>query len=431
MAYLKNNQKRKKYIWGILGIGILLIAVVIGESARHPEEEKKYDFVRFMGKQMTTLLCPLAGFLEAPDTQNTWQEFFCSIPLYNSPLYGFLRDESNGEQLVLTYEMIAIREGSDEGGGISETGNSFGAMSQIESSSVGVMGNTIVTDNAVPLSEILGTETGAGAGFTLNNFVAADSKSVFYNLEDLRNYDFLIRNFYIIDPGTGVTADQINAAHMMAQDMTIDTSADGPQILIYHTHSQEAFADSVPGDVSTTIVGAGEYLAQILEEGYGYEVLHHTASYDTQQHNYAYTYAEPAIRKILEEYPSIQVVIDLHRDEMAEGTRLVTEINGQPTAQFMFFNGLSYLNELGHIAYLNNPNLESNLAFSFQMQLMANSYYPGLARRIYLKGYRYNMHLMDRYLLIELGAQNNTVQEIRNACYPLADVIDRVLSGRG
>ena len=124
------------------------------------------------------------------------------------------------------------------------------------------------------------------------------------------------------------------------------------------------------------------------------------------------------------------MVIDLHRDEMAEGTRLVTQVNGQPTAQFMFFNGMSYLNELGHIDYLTNPNLETNLAFSFQMQLMTNTYYPGLARRIYLKGYRYNMHLAGKYLLIELGAQNNTEQEIRNACHPLADVLDRVLSGR-
>lgn len=432
MAYLtKNNQNRKKYIWGILGAGILLIAVIVGESARNPAEDNKYDFAGYLGKQITILFCPLSGFLESPDTQNTWQEFFCSIPLYNSPLYRYLREESAGDQAALTYEMIAIREGSDEGSRLSETANSFGEISQIGSPSVGAMGNTVVTDDAVPLSDILGKESGTGLGFTLDNFVPADNKSVFYNLEDLRNFDFLIRNFYIIDPGTGVTADQINAARMMARDMTIDTTVEGPQILIYHTHSQEAFADSVPGDVSTTIVGAGEYLAEILEEQYGYEVLHHTAAYDTQQHNYAYTYAEPAIRKILEEYPSIQVVIDLHRDEMAAETRLVTEINGQPTAQFMFFNGLSYLNELGHIAYLDNPNLESNLAFSFQMQLTANSYYPGLARRIYLKGYRYNMHLMDRYLLIELGAQNNTVQEIRNACYPLADVIDRVISGRG
>ena len=63
------------------------------------------------------------------------------------------------------------------------------------------------------------------------------------------------------------------------------------------------------------------------------------------------------------------------------------------------------------------------------MQLKAMEYYPGLTRRIYLKGYRYNMHLCPKYLLIELGAQNNTVEEAMNACDPLAHILDMVLSG--
>ena len=63
------------------------------------------------------------------------------------------------------------------------------------------------------------------------------------------------------------------------------------------------------------------------------------------------------------------------------------------------------------------------------MQLKAAEYYPGLTRKIYLKGYRYNMHLKDKYLLIELGAQNNTLEEVMNACDPLAHILDLVLSG--
>lgn len=68
-----------------------------------------------------------------------------------------------------------------------------------------------------------------------------------------------------------------------------------------------------------------------------------------------------------------------------------------------------------------------NLAFSFQLQLMANEYYPGLARRIYLKGYRYNMHLCPKSLLVEVGAQTNTKEEAYNAMEPLADILDKVL----
>ena len=212
---------------------------------------------------------------------------------------------------------------------------------------------------------------------------------------------------------------------------SISKEGEGPQILIYHTHSQEAFADSVPGDTSTSIVGVGERLTQILTETYGYQVLHHTAGYDVESRNDAYSKALPEIEKLLRDNPSIQVVIDLHRDAMPESTRLVTELDGRPTARFMFFNGLSRTKKTGNIEYLYNKNLDDNLAFSFQMQLKAMEYYPGLTRKIYLKGYRYNMHLCPKYLLIELGAQNNTVEEAMNACDPLAHILDMVLSSAG
>ena len=143
----------------------------------------------------------------------------------------------------------------------------------------------------------------------------------------------------------------------------------------------------------------------------------------------AYSEALPAVEQILKENPDIQVVIDLHRDEVAEGTKLVTQLQGRPTAKIMFFNGLSYTNQTGKIDYLVNENLSSNLAFSFQMQTICNEYFPGFTRRIYLKGYRYNMHLKERYLLVEMGAQTNTVEEIQNACDPLAQMLDMVLSG--
>ena len=95
----------------------------------------------------------------------------------------------------------------------------------------------------------------------------------------------------------------------------------------------------------------------------------------------------------------------------------------------MFFNGLSRTRKHGDIDYLPNENIGMNLAFSFQMQALCNEYYPGLTRRIYLKGYRYNMHLKPRYLLIEMGAQTNTYEECYNACIPLANMLDTELSG--
>ena len=94
----------------------------------------------------------------------------------------------------------------------------------------------------------------------------------------------------------------------------------------------------------------------------------------------------------------------------------------------MFFNGLSR-NSSGDIDYLFNKNLQSNLAFSLQMKLKCMENYPDFAKPVYLKSYRYNMHLRERFLLIELGNENNTLQEAKNAMPPLADVLNQVLEG--
>lgn len=263
-------------------------------------------------------------------------------------------------------------------------------------------------------------QSGAGQPFVPH------MQQAWIDLELLGSYENLVQEFYTIDANTMAGSDQLNVEQLLARDMTISKEGDGPQILIYHTHSQEAFADSIPGDRSTSIVGVGDRLTEILQNEYGYKVLHHTAQYDTVRDD-AYAEALPGIEQVLAENPSIQVVIDLHRDSVAEGTHLVMDLDGRPTARFMFFNGLSRTRKTGNIAYLYNENQDANLAFSFQMQLKAAEYYPGLTRKIYLKGYRYNMHLRPQSLLVELGAQNNTVEEAMNACDPLAHVLDMVL----
>ena len=121
------------------------------------------------------------------------------------------------------------------------------------------------------------------------------------------------------------------------------------------------------------------------------------------------------------------MVIDLHRDAAA-GQHLVTEVNGKQTAQIMFFNGISRSTE-GPIDYLENPYLSENLAFSFQLKTMADTLYPGLARKNYLKSYRYNLHMRPKSVLIEVGAETNTFEEEVNAMEPLAEILASVLLG--
>ena len=253
------------------------------------------------------------------------------------------------------------------------------------------------------------------------------------SMERLNDFEYLVSNFYTVDSVTYINPSELNASELLGKDLRIDLSTGGSKILIYHTHSQETFVDS-DNDPSTSIVGIGRYLTEILNNKYKIPTMHHEGVYDLingkLDRSEAYEFAKPEVEQILAENPSIEVVIDLHRDGVADTTHLVTEINGKPTAQIMFFNGLSRTRVNGDLAGMANPYLQDNLAFSLQMKIAAETKYPGFARRNYLRGYKYNMDLMPRMLLIEAGAQTNTVEEMRNAMEVLADLLNSVLTGR-
>ena len=249
----------------------------------------------------------------------------------------------------------------------------------------------------------------------------------------LADYDYLLGQFYIVDSNTEADAVQISAEDFLNQDFKISKDTESPQILIYHSHSQETFADSREGEEADTIVGVGDYLKQLLTENYGYKVVHLKEQFDMASgeldRSSAYDYARDYLEPYLQENPDIQVIIDLHRDGVPEDRHLVTEINGKPTAQILFYNGLSYTIEKGSLDYLPNPYIQQNLAFSFQLEYQAAQYYPEFYRGIYLAGYRYNLHLRPRSILLEAGAQTNTIQEVKNAMEPFADILNKVLQG--
>ncbi|MDF2487331.1 MAG: putative rane protein [Herbinix sp.] len=250
-----------------------------------------------------------------------------------------------------------------------------------------------------------------------------------YTMEQLKDINFLVRNFYIVDPSTKVTDDLFDATELLSKDMTLKQKNDAPQILIYHTHSQEAYADSRESEAADTVVGVGTYLTQILEDRYGYNVIHDTTIYDIVDgkldRSFAYNEALEGITEILEENPSIEVVIDLHRDGADKRNTIIDE---EETAQIMLFNGLSR-DENGPITRLDNPNLQDNLAFSLQLQLKGIDMYPGLFYKNYLQSWRYNMHVRPKCILMELGTHKNSLQSAKNAMEPFADVLNTVLQG--
>ncbi|MBD5519738.1 MAG: stage II sporulation protein P [Lachnospiraceae bacterium] len=330
------------------------------------------------------------------------------------------------------YEELVLLEGSDEEKkGIDEADLEYGddAIHLDKGLEDALLAeNGLIAENQMAAGEnddILGES----AQNNVADFHEVEEALYRYQWDTLSSYESMVKAFYAIDSSTAAGESVLNLDKLLNKDMRMKGSNDEPQILIYHTHSQEAFTDSTAGDDSTTIIGAGEKLAQLLRDKYGYNVIHNTASYDVPARDYAYSNALPELEKLLADNPSIEVVIDLHRDEMPADRRLVVDLQGRPTAQFMFFNGLSRTAKGGAIESLENPYLDDNLAFSLQMQIASNEYYPGIARRIYLKAYRYNMHLCPKSLLIELGAQNNTVEEIMNAVEPLAHVLHLVLVG--
>lgn len=367
---------------------------------------------------------------EEKEQEGTFSKWYAEMVLRMHPLMRLQAGirENGGSENLATYEML-IQGGVHDENELDESGQEYDLASLAEQENVAASRKSAEeTEQTVqeptiqePKEERLVSEE-----------QPASHMGTIYNLEELSDYEYLLSHFYTVEPTTAVTAQELDAEKLLAEDMTIDRTVDGPQILIYHTHSQEGFADSVPGDPSTTIVGAGEYLAELLRNR-GYKVMHVTSVYDLidgeLDRSEAYSRAEEEISQILAEHPSIQSVIDLHRDGVAEGTRLVTELNGKTMARFMFFNGLSRTRKNGPIEYLHNPYIEDNLALTLQLKLTCDQYYPGLARNIYLKSLRYNLHLSPKALLIEAGAQTNTLQEILNTMEPLADVLDTVFGG--
>ena len=126
--------------------------------------------------------------------------------------------------------------------------------------------------------------------------------------EKLNDFDYLIQNFYQVDSTTTINSSQLNADALLGKDLRLSHDASTPQILIYHTHSQEGYADSVPGDASTSVVGVGDYLTKLLTEQYGFNVIHHKGEYDVGDRDHAYSKAGPGLEAVLAENPGVEVV---------------------------------------------------------------------------------------------------------------------------
>lgn len=320
-----------------------------------------------------------------------------------------------------------IRDAGKDGGSGALTENGADGENSSGAESAGETENTDTADDEAVKAAKTQARAERVRGSESTVPVMADISSSYIGMDP----DTLLSYCYNATYPKCVKSDELDAEDLLGKDMSLDMSTGGYKVLIYHTHSSEAYADSRSGEVDDTVVGLGQQLADILTDTYGIPVYHDTTPYDmmtgTLDRNASYDYSREGVSEILAEHPEIEVMIDLHRDGVPDDTRLVTEVNGNETAQIMLINGMCRDEEGNDVDYWSNDNKVDNMAFALQTYLAGRGNYGDIMRKIYISTCRYNMDLMPHAMLAEIGAQTNTIEEARNAMEPFAAMLAKVL----
>lgn len=212
---------------------------------------------------------------------------------------------------------------------------------------------------------------------------------------------------------------EVELGDYLNREVNLTLSKEGPQILIMHTHGTEAYTmadgdDYTPSDTARTtdenynMIRVGEEIKSVFEE-MGLSVIHDTSLYDYPSYTGSYARSLKGIQSYLEEYPTISVVLDIHRDALigADGTAYkVTDTleDGETVAQVMLVVGS---NDGG----LEHPNWEDNLTLAAHIQAAMLALHPGFPRPVNLRSQRFNQHMTSGSLLVEVGTSGNTLQE--------------------
>lgn len=219
----------------------------------------------------------------------------------------------------------------------------------------------------------------------------------------------------------------VDASSLICEPMNFVLS-DEPLILIIHTHATEAY-DGTDGyrtsDTTKNVVRVGQELAERLQAN-GINTIHDTTLIDRSGYYDSYVRAAEIIEEYLKKYPSIQMVIDVHRDSVtdANGTQipLQTQVDGESAAQLMLVMGTD-------TAGLYHPHWRENLAFALKLQSLCEQSAQGIFRDLNLRSERYNQHLTRHSILVEIGAAGNTMSEALRSARLFADVLTTLLQG--
>ncbi|MBE7002632.1 MAG: hypothetical protein E7421_08120 [Ruminococcaceae bacterium] len=215
---------------------------------------------------------------------------------------------------------------------------------------------------------------------------------------------------------------------LLTKPLTWDLTEASPTVLIVHTHATESFSNTAEYEETTAyhtldtqynMVSVGTYVASLLEDN-GVSVIHDTTLHDNPSYNASYTNSRRSVQQYLQEYPSIQLVLDLHRDtyEDEHGNQLVHTVFAQDTtyAPLMLVVGTDY-------SGLEHPSWQENLSLALKLQTQLETLCPGICRNINLRSQRFNQDLSPGSMLIEVGASGNTQEEALRTAELLAQGI--------
>lgn len=209
-----------------------------------------------------------------------------------------------------------------------------------------------------------------------------------------------------------------------------------PQVLIMHTHTSESYLQKDTGyfyenfyprslENGKNVTAVGEMITQVLKN-HGINTIHSTVYHDNPSYNGSYCRAAQTIKETIEKYPSIQMVIDVHRDSMGNKelgkVKPTFNYDGKKSSQLMIICGCDPDGSVGF------PNWEKNLSLGLRLQKYCETLFPGITRPLNFSKVKYNEHLTPGSLLIEVGSDVNTLKESLHTGFMLGTSLSKMLN---
>lgn len=241
------------------------------------------------------------------------------------------------------------------------------------------------------------------------------------------------QNFYVKNS----TGQNVNFDAELSKKPEISIKkTDEPQVLIFHTHTSESYMYEDSGifyenfyprslENSKNVTAVGQAITDKLSEN-GINTIHDVTYHDNPSYNGSYSRSAQTIKKNLNQYPSIQVVIDIHRDSLGSNEsgkiKPTFKYDGKKAAQMMIISGCDPDGSLGF------PNWEKNLRLALRLQKYAESMFPGITRPLNFAKVKYNEHMTPGSLLIEVGSDMNTLEEAKYTGTMLGESLAKMLN---